>query len=61
MEGRIGRTAADGAFFLLLKIGMDGLPIDDLVDFEQREAVEAVYGNDGLGGLLEKAAQKKIL
>ncbi|WP_241155882.1 hypothetical protein [Neisseria yangbaofengii] len=38
---------------------MDGLPINDLVDFEQWEAVEAVDGNDGLGGLLEKAAYGK--
>ncbi len=43
--------------FLLLKIGMDGLPIDDLVDFEQWEAVN---GNDGLGGFLEKAAHGKF-
>ncbi|WP_421522820.1 hypothetical protein [Neisseria yangbaofengii] len=27
---------------------MDGLPIDDLADFEQREAVDALDGNDGL-------------
>ncbi len=47
-------------FFLLLKIGMDGLPIDDLVDFEQCEAVNAVDGNDGLGGFLEKAAHGKF-
>ncbi|WP_241155847.1 hypothetical protein [Neisseria yangbaofengii] len=38
---------------------MDGLAIDGLVDFEQRKAVDAVDGNDGLGGLLEKAAYGK--
>ncbi|WP_255464549.1 hypothetical protein [Neisseria yangbaofengii] len=40
---------------------MDGLAIDGLADFEQWEAVDAVDGNDGLGGLLEKAAQKNPL
>ncbi len=46
----------NAAVFLLPETGMDGLPIDGLVDFGQRETVDALDGNDGLGGLLEKAA-----
>ncbi len=59
----IGQTAVvvgEAAVFLLFETGMDGLPIDGLVDFEQREAVDALDGNDGLSGCWKKPP-KKIL
>ncbi|WP_165087555.1 hypothetical protein [Neisseria yangbaofengii] len=40
-------AVADAAVFLLLKTGMDGLPIDDFADFDQWEAVDALMAMMG--------------
>ena len=43
---------------LTIQVLLDRLPINDLIQLQQWEAVD-VFGNHGLGGLLEEGAHEK--
>ena len=57
----IGGTAAvvsDVTGSLTIQVLLDRLPINDLIQLQQWEAVD-VFGDHGLGGLLEEGAHEK--